>query len=106
VVAAHPHRLSFSQSLDKAFVGDIQNSHEEAPLVTAILAMARSLNLKVVAEGVETEEQQRYLKDRQCDVMQGFLLSRAVPAEELEEMLKRDSRSSGARDFDTVESSA
>ena len=85
--------------VDKVFVDDIENSHEEAPLVTAILAMARSLNLKVVAEGVETEEQELYLKDRQCDTMQGFLLSKAVPAEELEEVLKRHNRPSGAREI-------
>lgn len=85
--------------IDKVFVDDIKNSHEEAPLVTAILAMARSLDLKVVAEGVETAEQQLYLKDRQCGTMQGYLLSKAVPAEELGEMLKRDSRPSGAREI-------
>ena len=49
--------------------------------------MTHELNLKVVAEGVETEEQLAFLKDRQCDVVQGFLFSKPMPADAVEKMI-------------------
>jgi EAL domain-containing protein (putative c-di-GMP-specific phosphodiesterase class I) len=59
--------------------------------------MAHNLNLKVIAEGVETAEQLAFLKDRRCDEMQGYLFSRPLPSEELERILKRRGRRSRAR---------
>ena len=60
---------------------------EDPGLVQAIIAMARSLDLGIVAEGVETEEQYRFLIDKGAEVMQGYLFSKPVPAEELRSIL-------------------
>ena len=53
----------------------------------SIINIAKSLNLRVVAEGVETENQRVFLRDMDCDELQGFLLSRPIPAKELEALL-------------------
>lgn len=66
--------------IDRAFIGDITEDNDAASLVVAILAMAESLGLTVVAEGVETERQVSFLVDRQCDYLQGFHFSKPLPA--------------------------
>jgi diguanylate cyclase (GGDEF)-like protein/PAS domain S-box-containing protein len=68
--------------VDQSFIRDIPSDSDDAAIVTAIIAMARSLQLVVVAEGVETEDQIAFLKDHGCDRMQGFVMSRAVPPDE------------------------
>lgn len=73
--------------IDRSFVNNIIQDHTNQAIVKAIIALSHNLGLKVVAEGVETEEQLQFLKDNGCDIMQGFLLSRPVPAGELEGML-------------------
>ncbi len=75
--------------IDRSFVCDIINNPDDAALTTAILAMAQSLQLRVVAEGVETQEQAEFLRDRGCDELQGFLFSRAVPASDFVRFLDR-----------------
>ena len=57
-------------------------------IVKTIITMAHSLRLKVVAEGVETEEQARLLQRLRCDQMQGYLISKAVPVEEITALLR------------------
>jgi EAL domain-containing protein (putative c-di-GMP-specific phosphodiesterase class I) len=69
--------------IDRSFINDIQPNQKDESIVTAIIAMARSFNLEVVAEGVEKDEQLTFLRSQMCDSVQGFLLSRPVPAEEL-----------------------
>jgi EAL domain-containing protein (putative c-di-GMP-specific phosphodiesterase class I) len=73
--------------VDRSFVQEIANRDEEAPIVAATIAMAHSLGLRVVAEGVETDAQLAYLRARSCDVAQGYLLSRPVEADQVEALL-------------------
>jgi EAL domain-containing protein (putative c-di-GMP-specific phosphodiesterase class I) len=72
--------------IDRVFVRDIvSRSGGNAPLVDAIIAMAKSLGLATVAEGVETEAQWQYLKTRAANQVQGFLFCRPLPIGELEQ---------------------
>jgi diguanylate cyclase (GGDEF)-like protein len=69
--------------IDQSFVACLGEGHENAALVETIVSMARALGLDVVAEGVETEEQLRILRDLGCDRAQGFLLARPLPPADL-----------------------
>jgi diguanylate cyclase (GGDEF)-like protein len=75
--------------LDQSFVRDVTHDPGDAAIATAVIAMAHSLDLRVVAEGVETPEQLAFLKARGCDFVQGHLVSAAVPADEVEGRLER-----------------
>ncbi len=70
--------------LDQSFVRDSTTDPSDAAIVSAVIAMAHSLDLKVVAEGVETREQLEFLRHRNCDMIQGFYFSAPLSAEELE----------------------
>ncbi len=63
---------------------------DDAVVSRAIISLAHSLNLKIVAEGVETERQIQVLKERGCDVIQGYLLSQPLPAEEATKLLTKE----------------
>jgi len=78
--------------IDRAFINDITENPEDAAIVRAILAMAHSLNLKAVAEGVESEEQLKFLQQAGCDEIQGFLISKPVTAHEITENFLRPKR--------------
>ena len=69
--------------VDRSLFTDIQNSGDARSVVTAIVQMAHALNLRVVAEGVETERQRDTLLALNCDELQGFLFARPMPAEKL-----------------------
>jgi diguanylate cyclase (GGDEF)-like protein len=71
--------------IDQSFVRDIPGDQSDAEIAATIIAMARNLNLKVLAEGVETEEQLQFLKRRGCDFYQGYFFSRPIPAEDFVE---------------------
>ena len=73
--------------IDREFIQDITTDTDDAAIVSAILGMAGNLRLRVVAEGVETNEQLDFLYANHCDQAQGFLFSQAVPAEEFESMV-------------------
>tara|TARA_E500000305_G_scaffold50623_2_gene39726 strand:+ start:802 stop:3117 length:2316 start_codon:yes stop_codon:yes gene_type:complete len=73
--------------IDRSFVIDFDKSDNDASLVRAIIAMGQSMNLDLVAEGVETSEQFNFLTDQGANVIQGYLFSRPVTAEELKAML-------------------
>jgi diguanylate cyclase (GGDEF)-like protein/PAS domain S-box-containing protein len=74
--------------VDKSFIMDIKVDVNNAEITKAIIAMAHSLSLKVIAEGVETLEQLEFLKTYKCDYLQGFLFSRPVPAEDMTRILQ------------------
>ncbi|WP_437609383.1 EAL domain-containing protein [Erwinia sp. V71] len=80
-------RLPASElKIDRAFVNELQKETEDATIVSAIVALAQSLNLKVVAEGVETRDQQAFLTDLGCNSLQGYLLGRPIPPEKVDEL--------------------
>ncbi|MDH3977467.1 MAG: EAL domain-containing protein [Gammaproteobacteria bacterium] len=70
--------------IDRSFVMDLEHNRENAAICAAIIAMAHNLNLVVVAEGVETEAQRDYLHSLNCDQIQGYLISKPLPAKTLE----------------------
>ncbi len=74
--------------IDQSFVRDIDDSPDAKAIIEAIIAMSHSLNLNVIAEGVETGSQLNYLKEKGCDQIQGFWLSMPKPADEIALMLK------------------
>lgn len=74
--------------LDRSFVSQVTKDEKNAAITTAILQMARSLNLKVVAEGVETASELAFLHDHQCDEIQGYWFSPPLSAQALEELLR------------------
>jgi predicted signal transduction protein with EAL and GGDEF domain/CHASE3 domain sensor protein len=84
-------RVPFDRvKIDRFFVGEITSDAEGGKLVAAIITMAHSLDLGVVAEGVETLEQAEFLRRQGCDELQGFLFSQAVPPEEFLRFLERE----------------
>ena len=74
--------------IDRVFINEIVNRPEDASIVRAIVSMAHSLRLKVVAEGVETPAQLDFLKNVGCDEYQGYHFSRAVPPVEFERIVR------------------
>jgi len=73
--------------IDRSFISDLPHDQHDMAIATTILAMAKNLDLKVVAEGVETAEQSLFLNDNGCDYLQGFFFSKPVKAEELQQLL-------------------
>ncbi len=75
--------------IDRAFVQDMTAKPDDTAIVTTIIALARTLNLKVIAEGVETEEQSKFLRLLKCDEIQGYLFSKPVPADQVPALIAR-----------------
>jgi diguanylate cyclase (GGDEF)-like protein/PAS domain S-box-containing protein len=85
---AYVSRFPFDKlKIDQSFVRDIIENPVNAAIATAAIVMARSLNLSVLAEGVETEAQASFLRGRRCDAIQGYLYSHPLPAAEFEQLL-------------------
>jgi EAL domain-containing protein (putative c-di-GMP-specific phosphodiesterase class I) len=74
--------------LDRSFVSGLPADAHDASIARAVITMAHSLGLEVVAEGVETNEQRDFLGERGCDQMQGYLLSRPLPPAEAARYLR------------------
>jgi EAL domain-containing protein (putative c-di-GMP-specific phosphodiesterase class I) len=74
--------------IDRSFINDVITDSQTAAIVKSIITIAHSLNLPVIAEGVETEEQFHFLYDLQCDYIQGYFISPPVPVHDIELILK------------------
>jgi diguanylate cyclase (GGDEF)-like protein/PAS domain S-box-containing protein len=70
----------YKLKIDQSFVSQLSDNLEDQAIVTAIISLARSLGMQTIAEGVETEAQMDFLRGKGCDEMQGYLLSRPLPA--------------------------
>lgn len=75
--------------VDRSFVHDMETNDESRGIVNAVIAMAKSLNIRITAEGIENNQQANILKSQQCDVLQGYLLGKPMPANQLESLIKK-----------------
>jgi diguanylate cyclase len=93
--------------IDRGFISELLSRPDDASIVTAIVSLAHSLRLKVVAEGVETPEQLALLKSLGCDQYQGYCFSPAVPATDFSALVRdaeRTRRSVAAQEADLTQS--
>ncbi|MFI5387523.1 MAG: EAL domain-containing protein, partial [Fimbriimonadales bacterium] len=86
-----------SVKIDRSFVSGVDTDSNDAAIATAIIAMAHSIGLRVIAEGVETVDQLAFLRERRCDEFQGFLRARPMPAIEVELLLADEAIAAVAR---------
>lgn len=82
--------------IDRSFIADVESDSDDAAITEAIICMAHSLKLKVIAEGVENNAQLQFLKDRRCDEAQGFFLALPMSAHELTGFLGNIQRKDGS----------
>lgn len=78
------HRLK----IDQSFIKDIPQDKNDCAIAAAILALSKELNLKVVAEGIETSEQVNFLNNLGCNDLQGFLFGRPVAPEQIPDLIR------------------
>jgi EAL domain-containing protein (putative c-di-GMP-specific phosphodiesterase class I) len=74
--------------IDKSFVSELADNPDDQAIAMAVISLGHKLNLRVIAEGVETEQQRAFLRENECDEMQGYLFSKPVPAEAIVDMLE------------------
>jgi len=87
---SHLKRLPFAKvKIDRSFINHVPEDGEDTAISKAIISMAHSLGIRVVAEGVETESQCSFLSQNMCDEMQGFFFSEALNAEDLAEVMRK-----------------
>lgn len=85
---SHLKRFAIDKlKIDQSFVKDIEENNDSATIVSAIIAMAKELKIKVLAEGIETKQQLQILRKKGCDFMQGYYFSKPVPQEEFTQLL-------------------
>jgi diguanylate cyclase (GGDEF)-like protein/PAS domain S-box-containing protein len=73
--------------IDKSFINDLPNDENDKAVASAVISLGQKLNLRVIAEGVETDDQVAFLRQNNCDEMQGYHFSKPVPAPDIERML-------------------
>lgn len=81
--------------IDRSFIADVTTDPDDAAIVRTIIKLAHNLEMKAVAEGVETVEQQAFLREHDCDAMQGYLVNLPLPAAELEKWMRGFQRAVG-----------
>ena len=81
--------------IDSSFIKDLPSNENDVAIATAVISLGQKLNLRVIAEGVETADQVKFLRDNNCDEMQGYYFSRPIAASEIEEFLKTPGGSAG-----------
>ncbi|MFO7530018.1 MAG: EAL domain-containing protein [Marinobacter sp.] len=74
--------------IDRSFITSVTERHDDSVITRAVISLAHNLGIRVIAEGVETEEQLNFLRQHGCNLVQGYLISRPIPAEELERALE------------------
>jgi len=78
--------------IDQSFVRDLPDDEDDAAITKAIIALGKSLNLKLIAEGVETQEQKDFLLENGCNYIQGYFYSKPMPAKEIRTLLQENSK--------------
>ena len=74
--------------IDQSFVRGVPQSENDASIIQAIIGVANSLKMELIAEGVETQEQRGFLLNQKCQQMQGYYFGKPMPAGEIEKLLK------------------
>jgi EAL domain-containing protein (putative c-di-GMP-specific phosphodiesterase class I) len=82
------HRLK----IDKSFIENLPEAENDRAVVSAVISLGQKLNLRIIAEGVETEAQAAFLRENNCNEMQGYLFSEPLPAACIEEFIRARSR--------------
>ena len=75
--------------LDKSFIDDYDDPRGRS-IIECVIEMAKRLKIKIIAEGVETEEQFRYLRDFECDMIQGYFFGKPMTFEQLQELVREE----------------
>jgi len=83
------HFPVYKLKIDRSFIRDVTADRDDAAITSTIISMAKSLNLKVIAEGVENEEQMSFLRQQKCDEVQGYYCSRPLCGDEFEKHMRR-----------------
>jgi len=84
--------------IDKSFIADVSSDESDRAVARAVVALGHNLNLKVIAEGVETDDQVAFLRANNCDEIQGYHFSKPLPAADIPRLLREKSDASSARD--------
>jgi EAL domain-containing protein (putative c-di-GMP-specific phosphodiesterase class I) len=93
---AYLRRLPLDElKIDRSFVQHLEDNVDDRAIVQAIISLGDSLDLRVIAEGVETDAQRRILAGQGCRAYQGFLFGRPCPANDIERRVERDARQTG-----------